>query len=107
MASSLRWRLQIWHALILIGVLIGFGSILYVQLHRATMDEIRAELLAGARTLEGSLRSIPPQWLEQDRAEPGLMPRPFPGRPPRRLQEEGEDPDRMVIDLDLMATDLG
>ena len=32
---SIRWRLQIWHGLMMVGVLIGFGVTAY-QLERAT-----------------------------------------------------------------------
>ena len=57
---SLRWRLQAWHALILFLVVAGFGTLLYLESRRAKLDEIDAELLAGARVLEGVLRATPP-----------------------------------------------
>lgn len=60
MAKSLRWRLQIWHAAILICVVLGFGAALYLQMRRATAGDIDAELLAGARVLEATLRTMPP-----------------------------------------------
>ncbi len=59
MRRSLRLRLQLWHALILLAVIAGFGSLLYVQSRRAKLDEIDAELLASARVLEGVLRAFP------------------------------------------------
>ena len=49
MVKSLRWRLQIWHALILSSVLLTFGSILYWQMRRTAIEEVNSELLAGAR----------------------------------------------------------
>jgi heavy metal sensor kinase len=57
---SLRWRLQAWHAVILLLVVAGFGSLFYLQSRRAKLDEIDAELLAGARVLEGVLRTVIP-----------------------------------------------
>jgi hypothetical protein len=55
MLKSLRWRLQIWHALILTCVIAGFGAALYIQIRRATLDDIDEELLSGARVLEATL----------------------------------------------------
>jgi two-component system, OmpR family, sensor kinase len=57
--KSLRWRLQAWHALILLLAVAGFGSVLYFEVRKARYDEIDAELLAAARTLDGVLRAIP------------------------------------------------
>ena len=51
--------LQAWHALILLLVVAGFGALLYLQARRSTLDEIDADLLAGARVLEGVLRTHP------------------------------------------------
>ena len=62
MARSLRWRLQIWYAVVLVLAIAGFGSILFFEVRKARMDEIDAELVAGARTLEGVLRNAPPEF---------------------------------------------
>lgn len=93
---SLRWRLQAWHALILLSVIIGFGSILYVEFYRAHWNRVDDELLSGARLLEGALRSVPrpildsiAQDLGQNRGPrlpppigaPGRDRRPPPNRP--------------------------
>jgi two-component system, OmpR family, sensor kinase len=75
MLKSLRWRLQIWHALILTCVIAGFGAALYLQIRRATLGDIDEELLSGARVLEASLAMPPP---------PGFRP-----RPPRDSQDRG------------------
>src|SRR5262245_44170539 len=77
MFRSLRWRLQAWHALILILVIAGFGSVLYLTVRKARFDEIDAELQAAARVLEGSLRNFPRPMLEGR-----FKPRPFP--PPKK-----------------------
>jgi two-component system, OmpR family, sensor kinase len=75
MLKSLRWRLQIWHALILTCVIAGFGAALYLQIRRATLGDIDEELLSGARVLEATLAMPPP---------PG-----FRSRPLRDTQDRG------------------
>jgi len=103
--KSLRWRLQVWHALILLLVITGFGSLFYAEVRRARLDEIDAELLSGARVLEGVLRTMPPyrrpppgsqqqppppRRLEfSDRLAPGQI---EPGPPPRGRPPRGPDP---------------
>ena len=85
---SLRWRLQAWQALILLAVVSGFGTSLYLQVRRARFDEIDAELLSGARVLEGVLRTFlppgpgPPGMPRRPRRPPGGPP-PFRLPPPR------------------------
>lgn len=64
MFKSLRWRIQAWHALILFVVVTGFGGGLYLQTSRARFSQIDAELLSGARVLEGVLRAVPRSLLE-------------------------------------------
>jgi heavy metal sensor kinase len=97
MLRSIRWRLQAWHALILLLVVAGFGALLIVQLRASRLQEIDAELHAAARVLEGALRGLPPpildMWLEDPvsednlqiptTSEPPAEPRfpPIPGRP--------------------------
>lgn len=106
MAKSLRWRLQAWHALILLLVIAGFGSVLFVEVRRNRMDEIDAELLGAARVLEGSLRGLPhpvlqgeydPRLAEGSPTGDGYDSRrpPPPGEGPdfRRPPPPGERPD--------------
>ena len=53
---SIRWRLQIWHGLMMVGVLIGFGVTAY-QLERATrMHQVDQELEVRQKNLRQSLR---------------------------------------------------
>ncbi len=78
MIRSLRWRLQIWHAVILGLVVLSLGASFYVQLRHSTLREIDAELLSGARMLEGALRTLSPRL-------PG-------SRPPRPSESDGERP---------------
>src|SRR5580658_6382774 len=95
MFKSPRYRLQAWHTLILLLVVAGFGSTLYVEASRRRFDEIDGELLAAARVLEGVLRTqlpgLPPPGgpafrdgppPKQDRA---WRPPPGPGPPGKRL----------------------
>ena len=82
---SLRLRLQAWHALILLVVVAGFGSVLYREIVRSRWDEVDAELLAAGRVLEGALRALPRPILDslaQDLGQPRRPPPP--PRPPRR-----------------------
>ncbi len=65
MIKSLRLRLQLFHAIILTAAVVLFAVAFYRQLHRSTMGEIDAELLSGARVLEGILRSVPPMAGEE------------------------------------------
>ncbi|QDV38430.1 sensor histidine kinase [Tautonia plasticadhaerens] len=91
MRRSLRWRLQLWHGLILLLVVVGFGSALYAESRRARLGEVDAELLATARMLEGFLRERPGRFLRQGGPpasrgadgprRPGFGP---PGPPPSR-----------------------
>jgi heavy metal sensor kinase len=82
MARSLRRRLQVWHALTLLVVVAGFGSVLYYQVWETTLGTIDAELQAGARVLEGSLRGFPPHLLEDGKGPP----------PPKKKQGKGPPP---------------
>lgn len=70
MPKSLRWRLQIWHALILASVIVGFGAALYFQMRRATLNDIDAELLSSARIIDANLRTPGPRPLG---LSPGTM----------------------------------
>lgn len=84
---SLRWRLQFWHALILLSVIVGFGSVISAQAGRASMNDVDTELHAAARLLEGALRAFP-QWLL--RGERGPPPFRDESRPsPRQRGEPG------------------
>ena len=113
MRRSLRWRIQAWHALILGLVVAGAAAVFYVQVRRSRFDEIDAELLAGARVLEGVLRTAPEGQPDQEAGDLPESPAPgrrSPPRPPRprdrrfqqalslppsfeeRYMEEGQDP---------------
>jgi two-component system OmpR family sensor kinase len=103
MFKSIRGRLLIWHAVILLLAVAGFGAALYAQVRRARLDEIDADLHAAARSLEGTLRTFPPHVLEGRPEPPGRRPggpphlRPGPRRPPHGPgpppPPDGERPD--------------
>jgi two-component system OmpR family sensor kinase len=78
-SKSIKWRLQIWHGLILVAVLAGFGVTAY-QLERGRqIGRTDSELHRRFDVLAKSLRRPPP----------GREPPPFEGPPPGRLP--GED----------------
>lgn len=90
MARSLRWRLQVWHAVILLLAIAGFGAVLHSSVRQLRINEIDAELAAAARVLEGSLRGVPRDVLE---GMPGDRPR-GDRRPPDRPLQDGPREDR-------------
>jgi two-component system OmpR family sensor kinase len=64
MFKSIRWKLQLWHALLLLLVVCIFGSTLYIRLRHARFLSIDAELHGDAELLAARLR-------------PGAPPRPW------------------------------
>ena len=55
MVNSIRWRIQLWHGLILLVVVVSFGTLLYVRLYRARFDEVNTELQGAAQVFIGLL----------------------------------------------------
>ena len=56
---SLRWRIQAWHAFILVLVIGLFGGMLQWEMTRSHWDGVDEELVSAARVLEGALRLAP------------------------------------------------
>jgi two-component system, OmpR family, sensor kinase len=50
MIKSLRWRLQLWYAALLLTVVGGYGSILYYQTCASKLQEIDAARHSAQRT---------------------------------------------------------
>lgn len=73
MVKSLRWRLQIWHGIVLAGVLTIFGTVVYSLHWQTRLQQIDAELDRMAEVLGARLRRLFPF--------PGPPPH-GPGRPP-------------------------
>jgi heavy metal sensor kinase len=64
MPRSLRWRLLLWSGLLLVFVVVLYGSALYAEVRHARFAEIDSDLEQGLRLLEGSLRTFPKRLLE-------------------------------------------
>lgn len=63
MFHSLRWRLQVWHALVLAGVLLTFGSTVYHLQWESRLQQIDAELDRTAEILSFRARYLyPSPW---------------------------------------------
>ena len=99
---SIRWRLQLWHGLLLLGVLAGFG---FTAHHLQRLNELRRvdqELAQRVNPLLSALRQSGPP---ERRPPPGEGGRPFPkddaapGGPPRRGPEGGAPPRRQSFRL--------
>src|SRR3954471_9375969 len=88
--KSLRWRLQAWHAAILLIAVVGFGTALYFEVSKAKFDEIDGDLLVVAHTMEGSLRAVPIPLLQ---AGFRLQPPGGRGFPPEEGGPRGNPPD--------------
>ncbi len=75
MIKSLRWRLQLWHALLLTTVLIIFGGVVYALQWQTRLQQADAELDRVASVLTSRLRGLFPV---------PRSPSPGPWRPPNR-----------------------
>ncbi len=94
---SLRSRLQLWNALILLLVILGFGSLLRWQMHRLQWEHVETELLACARILEGSLRGVSKALIESLSQDLGFPPGPL-KPPPRPADGKRRPPPRPPMD---------
>ncbi len=92
MIRSLRWRLQVWHAVILFLAISGFGAVLHSSVRQLRINEIDSELTAAARVLEGSLRGVPRDVLEGRGVDRVRGDRPPPDRPPNDRFPPGRPP---------------
>lgn len=67
MFKSIRWRLQLWYALVLLAVVGGFAGILLFQVRAARFRDVDHGLDASIHYLDAALRRFPPWEL---RGEP-------------------------------------
>lgn len=58
MVNSLAWRIQLWHALIMLVVIAGLGTFLYLRIERSEFDRIDTELESTARQIVSTLRGL-------------------------------------------------
>ena len=84
MFKSLRWRLQVWHAIVLLTVLTSFGGIVHSLHWQTRLQQVDAELDRTAGVVMSQLRRLLPR-------PPGG--RPGGGRRPRRTDEANPEAD--------------
>lgn len=107
MVKSLRWRLQIWHALVLTCVLAIFGTVVYSLHWQTRLQQIDAELDRMAEVLGARLRRLlpfsgPPPFRGPGRLPPSVArflenrPRSESSRPQR---DEIQDTDERSVHL--------
>jgi two-component system, OmpR family, sensor kinase len=77
--KSIRWRLQLWHAALLFGVLTGFGVTAYLLARTTQYNQVDDALRRRGPVLDAVLRSMPPPGFEDGR---GPMAGPPDGPPP-------------------------
>lgn len=89
MLRSIRWTLQLWHALLLTLVMCVFGAVLYLRLRHARYQSVDAELRGAAELLAARLKPVfpPPRRDEPPAGKGPFAPRRHdedqpPGRPP-------------------------
>ena len=70
MARSIRWRLQLWYATVLVVVVAGFAGLLFYRVRAGMLREVDAELEAAAVYLDANLRRFPPHDLETASGDP-------------------------------------
>jgi two-component system, OmpR family, sensor kinase len=92
MFRSIRWRLQLWYATVLLTVIVSFTGLLYYQARAARLQQIDAQLLAAARYLDANLRAFPPHELDGPRPDGTLPPPPPLGPPGDRPPRPGPPP---------------
>ena len=105
MVKSIRSRLLVWYALVLLVVIGGFAGVLYQQVRTYRLGQIDERLASAAQYLEATLRGLPPHELDgvpppEGRRPPDgpgpRGPRPRPGGPlapppPRDLRPPRDD----------------
>ena len=94
MPRSLRWRLQLWYALVLLLVVTGFALLLYYRVSAADWRDLDAELEAAANYLDANLRRFPPHELASGPADEARPRRPPRGERGPRPEAPPEDPQR-------------
>jgi heavy metal sensor kinase len=86
MVRSIRWRLQIWYAAVLLAVVAGLAGLLYLQARSARLRQVDEQLEGSINYLEATLRGFPPHELD-DHVPPMRRPR----RPPPEFGDGRKD----------------
>lgn len=81
MLKSIRWRLLLWYAAMLLVVIAGFATYLYWSAERAAIQQFDVRLEGAARYLDAALRPFPMRAMLRTR--PMEMPDGSFGPPPR------------------------
>lgn len=91
MFHSIRIRLLLWSAAVLIAVVSGFGTLLFYEVKAARFTDIDSHLDTAASALDATLRLFPPNELSNDfpHAGPGNRR----GGPPPDGRQKGRGPD--------------
>src|SRR5262245_35190587 len=84
MFRSIRWRLQLWYAAVLLAVIVSLTGLLYYPARAARLHQIAAQLRSAARYLDANLRAFPPHELVGARPDAPLPPPPPPADRPLR-----------------------
>ena len=62
MFRSIRWNLLGWQAVILVAVVAGFGSTLFLRVRYATLEQVDADLLGAAQVVADEIAA---EWSGQ------------------------------------------
>ena len=60
MFRSIRWNLLGWQAVILVAVVVGFGTALFLRVQYATLEQVDADLLGAAQVVATKLQQTGP-----------------------------------------------
>ena len=93
MASSLRRRLQVWYGLVLSGLILVFGVLLFGRVREMRLSSVDVELIAVADYLDANLRSFPPHELNPEFTPLDDAPWPPPHRDMTRLMANLDFPE--------------
>jgi heavy metal sensor kinase len=88
--KSIRLRLLVWYAVVLVAVIGAFAGALYYQVRTDRLRALDARLQAAANYLEATVRSLPPHELE--RLPPGAPRDRMPGVDRPFRERRGDDP---------------
>ncbi|HPF39556.1 MAG TPA: ATP-binding protein [Phycisphaerae bacterium] len=82
MRRSIQWSLQLWHAALLVAIVVAFVVVGHTSVRRMRMQQIDAELAQSAQTLAAGIQPPPPgarrsQEGERRREPPGFDDRDF------------------------------